>query len=385
MTRADDDAAGEQVFASVRNAIDELDERILALLDERARLAAEAGRLKRETGRALYDPEREERVLSRLQATQEGRAGATFPARSVRAVFREVISACLAVEEPLRVAFLGPEGTFTHMAARSTFGLAVRYVEAATIAGVFDAVERGLAEHGVVPIENSTEGSVTFTMDCLVETTAKIRSEVEIDVAHCLVARREDLSRIERVYSHPQALAQCRSWLAKHLPNAQLVVSPSTGAAAREARADEAAAAIASRLAGELAGLLIVREGIQDRERNATRFIVLGAEDAPPTGNDKTSIVFSAPDERGALRKILEIFDDEGINLSRIESRPTGRDLWQYVFLTDLAGHRRDPGVARALERLAAHCRMTRVLGSFPAARRISTVAADPTRSGDPA
>ncbi len=352
----------------IRQLINAIDTKLIELLDERAKLAIEAGRVKREQGRPMYDPERERALLERLEKQVEAIDGARFPKASIRPVFREIISACLAVEQPLNVAVLGPAGTFTHMAARNTFGLAVHYVEAPTIAGVFDAVERGDASYGVVPIENSTEGSVTMTLDSLLETKLVVRQEVELDVTQCLVGRQPDLSRIERVYSHPQALAQCRTWLAKNLPRAQMVMFPSTTAAARETTTDDSAAAVSSELAAELYGLEVIRTGIQDRAQNTTRFIVLADTDAPATGNDKTSIVFSAPDERGALKRVLEIFDEEGINLSRIESRPSGDKPWQYVFFTNVVGHRTSEQVSRALDRLRERCEMVKVLGSYPAA-----------------
>jgi chorismate mutase / prephenate dehydratase len=352
----------------VRRRIDGVDAKILELLEERAGLAAQAGAEKRANEQALYDPEREQRVFERLEALHDARGDASFPRASLRPVFREIISACLSLEQPIGVAYLGPPGTFTHMAARSVFGMSPRYLEAATIPGVFDAVARGTAEYGVVPIENSTEGGVTFTLDSLLESDAMIRSEAVLDVAQCLVGRHDELGRIQRVYSHPQALAQCRGWLAKNLPHAQLVVSPSTSAAAREAAGDDGAAAVASRLAAELSGLEVIREGIQDRARNATRFVVIAPTDAPPTGRDRTSVVFSAPHERGALKRILEIFEAEDLNLTRIESRPAPDKLWEYVFFTDFEGHRSEPKVARALDRLRGECAMVRVLGSYPRA-----------------
>ena len=353
----------------IRRRIDSVDERLVELLEERARLAAEAGSAKRAADQPLYDPEREQRVFEHVETLHEKLRDPAFPRPSLRPVFREIISACLSLEQPLRVAFFGPAGTFTHMAALSVFGLAPRYVESVTIPGVFDAVARGSAEYGVVPIENSTEGGVTFTLDSLLESSGvMIRSEVVLDVAQCLVGRHDELGRIERVYSHPQALAQCRSWLAKNLPQAQLVVSHSTTSAAREASADDRAAAVASRLAAELTGLGVIRDAIQDRAQNATRFVVLAAEDAPPTGRDKTSLVFSAPHERGALKQILEIFEAESLNLTRIESRPAPDKLWEYVFFTDVEGHRSEAPVARAMQRLAEHCAMVKVLGSYPRA-----------------
>lgn len=271
-------------------------------------------------------------------------------------------------EASVRVHYFGPPGTFTHMAARAAFGDDARYADAGTIAGVFEAVARRQADFGVVPIENSTEGGVTFTLDSLLEIPLQIRRELILDVAQCLVGVNDDFSQIAHVYSHPQALAQCRLWLAKNLPHAGLVIAPSTSAAARDVASNPRAAAISSQLAAELAGLQVIRHGIQDREENATRFIVIAEQDAPRTGSDKTSLFFSTPHQRGALRKVLEVFDEEGINLTRIESRPAQKKRWEYVFFVDLEGHRSDPAVARALERLQAECGLLRVLGSYPRA-----------------
>jgi chorismate mutase/prephenate dehydratase len=349
----------------LRGRIDALDDELLELLDKRAKLVSDVGKKKRDNARAMHDPEREQQIYERLEEKLDKAENASFPVASVRPVFREVISACLSLEELISVSYFGPQGTFTHMAAQSAFGMAARYVEAATIPAVFDAVTHGATTYGVVPFENSTEGGVTFTLDSFLETDVMIRSQVVLDVSQCLVGRHDDLGRIERVYSHPQAIAQCREWLFKHLPRAQLVVSLSTSSAAREAATDDAAAAIASKLAADLAGLTILREGIQDRKENATRFVVLSKTDGPPTGSDRTSLLFSTRDERGALRRALEIFDEEGINLSRIESRPRPGERWQYVFFTDLEGHRVDPSVTRALARLETKCDMVRVLGSY--------------------
>jgi chorismate mutase / prephenate dehydratase len=352
----------------IRRRIDSVDDKILDLLEERAGLAAEAGVAKRAADQPLYDPEREQRVLSRLEKLHGERKDSKFPRTSLRPVFREIISACLSLEQPLTVAYFGPAGTFTHMAALSVFGLAVRYVEATTMPGVFDAVARGNAAFGVVPIENSTEGAVTFTLDSLIDSSLMIRSEVVLDISQCLIGKHAEIGRIQRVYSHPQALAQCKNWLIQNLPHAQLVVSPSTSLAAREAAADDGAAAISSRLAAELSGLVVIREGIQDRAQNATRFVVIATEDAPPTGRDKTSLIFSTRHERGALKQVLELFEEQGVNLTRIESRPMKGKLWEYVFFTDLEGHRSEPPIARAIEQLTAQGAMVRLLGSYPRA-----------------
>lgn len=349
----------------LRKRIDELDDAILKALDERARVVGEVGRAKREANLPTYDPDRERLILDRLAA----RAG-RFPPEAIRAVYREVMSACLALQEPLKIAYMGPEGTFSHAAARSFFGLAATYTETTTIEGVFDAVARREAQHGVVPIENSSEGSVDHALDALVDGDLLIRAELELEVAQCLLTRASGLPAIERVYSHPQALGQCRVWLAKNLPGAQLVQSPSTAAAVREAAADPRAAAVASRLASELYGVPLLRERIQDHAENVTRFVMVSLEDAARTGRDKTTLAFSVHDGRGALMRVLALFDEEGINLTRIESRPSREKPWDYVFLADLEGHRTDDAVVRAMARLRERCPLVKHLGSYPRFQR---------------
>lgn len=346
----------------LRRTIDAIDDRILALLEERAGVVALVAKEKAARRIPLHDPEREREILERLASKGAGR----FPREAILAVYREVMSACLAIQTPVAIAFLGPEGTFTHIAARRLFGLAARYSEAATIDGVFDAVRRGAAAYGVVPIENSTEGSVTYAVDALLEGGLFIRRELVIEVAHCLLSNADKLTRVERVYSHPQALAQCRAWLARNLAGAQLVQTSSTARAAREAASDPAGAAIGSSLAGELHGLPVLRERIQDRAENATRFVVLAREDAPRTGDDRTTLAFALRDAPGALKRALEIFDGEGVNLSRIESRPSQKRAWEYVFLVDLEGHREDAAVAGAIARLRDQTESVTLLGSYP-------------------
>jgi chorismate mutase/prephenate dehydratase len=267
-----------------------------------------------------------------------------------------------------RVAYMGPAGTFSHVAARKAYPGAA-HVEMPTIASVVDSVASKSADFGVVPIENSTEGSVTPTLDALLDGSVQICAELVIDIALCLLARHGDRSRFRRVASNPQPLAQCRRWLARELPGAEPWPTVSTVVAAREALADDSVAAVAGKLAAELHGLTVVAENIQDHPENATRFVVVALADAgEPSGNDKTSIVFSTRHERGALRRALEVFDDAGINLTRIESRPALGRRWEYVFFTDFEGHRRDPDVAKALERLGKVCGSVSVLGSYPRA-----------------
>jgi len=268
-----------------------------------------------------------------------------------------------------RVAFLGPFGTFSHEAARSHFGVTAEYVEQPSIPAVFDAVTRGEADWGVVPIENSIDGGVNFTQDTLLETSLSLCGEVMLDVEQCLLSNAPDPTRLERVYSHPQGLAQCRQWLTRHLPSATAVPTASTAHAAHLVRDDPTSGAIASRLAAELAMVKVVQAGIQDRKLNVTRFVVLGCESTSATKNDKTSLVFSTPDERGALVRALTIFDQAGINLCRIESRPRTGATWEYVFFVDLEGHRDDVPVRHALAALELQSEMVKVFGSYPRAR----------------
>ena len=265
------------------------------------------------------------------------------------------------------IAFMGPQGTFSDMAVRAHFPGEAR-LEAPTIAAVIDRVEQGAADLGVIPMENSTEGGVSATLDALMGGSLSISGEFVLDIALHLVARHADRARFRRVLSHPQPLAQCRRWLARELPTAALVSTASTTVAAAQAAADDETAAVTSLLAAELHQLVIVAENIHDRAGNATRFVVVGRSDTQPTGRDKTSLMFSTPHERGALRRALGVFDDAGINLTRIESRPLAEKRWEYMFFADLEGHRKDPAVAQALERLGELCGAVRVLGSYPRA-----------------
>jgi chorismate mutase/prephenate dehydratase len=352
-------------LGELRAQIDAIDEQILALLGERAKTVEQVAEAKRQAGlSSYYDPERERAVLARVINMGAG----SFPRDAIRSVFREIMSGCLSLEAPITVAFLGPEGTFSQMAARHLFGLAARYREATTINGVFDTVRRGDALCGVVPVENSTDGSVTSTLDALVDGDLLIRQELILEVSYCLLGRAGALSSLERVYGSAQALEHCRLWLAKHLASAQIVQTISTSTAAREASADERAAAIGNKLAAELWGLEILNERIQDHLEHATRFVVLAEKDAPRTGADKTTLAFSLPDAgaRGALKRVLEVFDQAEVNLSRIESRPLGSRAWEYLFWVDVEGHRLDPAVAYLIEQLRTRCEIVKVLGSYP-------------------
>jgi len=354
-----------QSLDELRTQINALDDQILRLLEERAQLVDGVAREKRNAGAAsFHDPKRERDVLDRLVTKGAGQ----FPPDAIRVVFREIMSACLSLQEPARVCYLGPEGTFTQMAAHQLFGLAARYMESVTIDGVFDAVQRGVAAYGVAPIENANQGSVALTMDALIGGDLLLCQEHILPIEHCLLSHAKTLTEIKTVYSHPQALAQCRVWLAKYLPAAHVIQTVSTAAAAQEAASEPTASALGSRLSSEHHRLPIVRESVQDHENNATRFVVLAKHDAPRTGDDKTTLAFAFLDGAGSLRRTLEAFESEGINLSRIESRPAPLKAWEYVFLCDLFGHRTDASVAAAIEKLTARCTFVKMLGSYPRA-----------------
>lgn len=350
-------------LSDVRTAIDALDDEILRLLNERAKIAEQVALAKRDADLPSYDPRREAEVIARLsQHTTQ------FPAHAVRAVYREIMSACLALQEPLSVAYLGPQGTFSQTAAHARFGLAARYVESTSILGVFEAVAREEVRYGVVPVENSSEGSVSDALDGLLHHDACIVGELELDVMQSLLSSAKSLTEVDTVYSHSQALGQCRQWLARNLPSARLVQTPSTAIAVREAATAPRSAAIASRLAGELGGLPVLREPVNDDHDNRTRFVVLGQKGAARTGHDKTTLAFSIQDGQGALWRVLKMFDDAAINLTRIHSRPSHKKAWDYVFFVDLEGHAEDPAVARLLTELGQSCPMVRKLGSYPRA-----------------
>lgn len=350
-------------LVSLREQIDRVDAQILTLLNRRARLAARIGRSKRQDGARVYVPERERQIFARLAQLNRG----PLPDGAVRAIYREIISASRALEEPVRVAYLGPEATFTHLAAREQFGSQAVFVPAATIPQVFAEVERGQVDYGVVPVENSSEGGVAITLDMFVESTARIIAEVSLEVRHCLLSRAPRLAQVRRVLAHPQALAQCRRWLTAHLPGATTEEVASNSHAAAVAAGDRRAAAIASRLAAEHYGLNVLAANIQDQAANFTRFLVLGREPAPgrPTGRDKTSLLLSVRDEVGVLYRTLKPFADHAINLLRIESRPLKGRPWEYLFFIDVEGHVSEEPLARALREIQPHCVSVKVLGSY--------------------
>ncbi len=355
----------------LRGRIDALDEQLHALLSERARLARQVGQSKQHGARAadLYRPEREAQVLRRALERNERDSGPLRNEEILR-LFREIMSACLAQEEPLKVAFLGPEGTFTQSAVLKHFGHSVRALALATVDEVFQEVEGGNADFGVVAIENSSEGTLTNTLDRFLVSPLHICGEVELRIHHCLMGRMPSLQGILRVCSHSQALAQCRAWLAEHLPQAECVPVASNAEGARRARDEQGSAAIAGETAAEVYGLNILARQIEDHEDNATRFLVLGRRLLAPSGADRTTLLVSAGDTRapGALHRLLEPLAQHGISMTRIESRPSRRRRWDYVFFIDIEGHAEDAPVHSALEALRQRASLFRVLGSYPRA-----------------
>ena len=347
-----------------RSRINDLDNQILKLLTQRAEAALQIGDLKRRQEAPSYAQEREAEILRRLTALNSG----PLSADSIAAIWRELLSGCRALEAPLTVGYLGPQATFTHQAALQRFGVGAGYRPARSIGEVFDDVERERIDFGVVPVENSTEGAVNLTLDRLIVSDALICGEVRLDIAQQLLARAADLGEIKRVVSHPQALAQCRGWLAEHLPDIATEEMLSTAAAAELAAADPTVAAIASELAARLYGVPVLRSRIEDNPHNSTRFLVVGRRPVGPTGRDKTTILFAMKNEPGALYRILEPLARSGINLTKIESRPAKQGPWEYVIFDDLEGHRDTPGVASVLSEIGERTLVLKVLGSYPAA-----------------
>ncbi len=347
-----------------RARISVLDRQLLDLFNQRAVAAIEIGRAKAARGLPYYIPEREKEILDRLLQENPG----PFPNDAVRAVWREIFSASLALEHPLRVAYFGPLATFTHQAALLRFGASAALLPCRGIPEVFTEVERDRADYGVVPIENSTEGPVNHTLDRLMDSDLVISGEVLLEIHHHLISRSPDLSEVKAVYSHPQALVQCRQWLDEHLSEVPGVEVSSTAAAVERAAVEPTAAAIASELAARLHGLPILRSRIEDVSFNMTRFLVISKRPATATARDKTSLLLSIRDEVGALYRILEPFALNALNLTKIESRPTKRRPWEYVFFVDFEGHREEPTVQKVLEELRTRCLFLKVLGSYPQA-----------------
>jgi len=346
-----------------RQAIDELDAQIIKLLNERTKHVLEIGAYKLKHGEEIYAPHRELAVLQRICKLNPG----PITGDSLKAIYREIMSSALSLEKTMTIAYLGPEATFTHQAAVQRFGASLHYAPQRTIADVFSEVTKGRADYGVVPIENSTEGVVTHTLDMFVDSDLKIVSQIVLPISHCLVSR-IPRAQIKKLYVHPQTLAQCRVWIQKNLPQAEIIETSSNARSAEFAAKQRNAAAIAGVLAAEKYRVPIIERDIQDNSANATRFLVLGRKCPPATGRDRTSVMLSLRDEVGALHRALAPFRRHRINMTKIESRPSKRKAWEYFFFVDCDGHQNDKKVGKAITLLEDHCNFVKVLGSYPKA-----------------
>ena len=346
-----------------RKAIDKLDAQIVRVLNERTKHVLAIGEIKLKAGEEIYAPHRERDVLHRLDHLNRG----PMTNDQLRAVYREIMSSALALEKSMTIAYLGPEATFTHQAAIRRFGSSLHYAAQRTIADVFTEVSKNRADYGVVPVENSTEGVVTHTLDMFVDSDLKVVSQIVLRVQQCLLSN-SARAKIKKLYAHPQSLAQCRGWVQNHLPRAEIVETSSNARSAEMAAKERNSAAIAGLLAAEKYKLPVLERDIQDNAANATRFLVLGRQCSPPTGHDRTSLMVSIADKVGALHHALAAFRRNRINMTKIESRPSKRRAWEYFFFIDCDGHVHDRKVAKAIMQLEQECSYVKVLGSYPKA-----------------
>ncbi|MEA3506391.1 MAG: prephenate dehydratase [Elusimicrobiota bacterium] len=354
---------------NIRKKIDKVDAKLLELLDIRAEYVKKLGKMKQEKGFSVFVPEREEKILNKIRelSDEEG-----FSVEGKLNIFKEIFAVSRSLQKELTISYLGPEATFTHMAALKQFSEHCRYLPSSSIDQVFREVEKKRADYGVVPVENSTEGAVTHTLDVFMESDCKITAEIIMDISHNLLSSEESLDKIKTVYSHPQAFGQCAIWLEENLPGIQQVEVSSTSAAAGKASRQKGAAAIASSVAAGLYSLKTLASSIEDARKNVTRFYIIGRKMAAPSENSKTTVMFSIKDKVGALHDMLVPFKKHSINLTKIESRPSGNKAWEYIFFVDLEGHISQNKVKEALEELKKNCVFFKVLGSYPAAREIS-------------
>jgi chorismate mutase / prephenate dehydratase len=344
-----------------RTAIDTLDARIVRLLNDRTRHVLAIGDIKLAAGEEIYAPHRERAVFDRVCKSNAG----PMTDEQLRAIYREIMSSALALEKTMTIAYLGPEATFTHQAAIKRFGSSLKYAAQKTIGDVFTEVSKKRADYGVVPVENSTEGVVTHTLDMFVDSDLKIVSQIVLKVQQCLMSN-SPRAQIKKLFVHPQSLAQCRGWIQNHLPRVEIIETSSNARSAELAAKEKTTAAIGGILASEKYKLRILEQDIQDNAANATRFLVLGRQCSPPTGDDRTSLMVSVSDKVGALHEAIAAFRKFKINLTKIESRPSKRKAWEYFFFIDCAGHAQDKKVAKAIEHLGEHCNFVKILGSYP-------------------
>ncbi len=350
----------------LRKKIDDVDTQIIKLLNDRTQYVLEVGKTKQQTGQEIYAPERESQIYQKIDQLK---GGGKLPADALKSIYREIMSASLALEKPLTIAYLGPEATFTHLASISKFGSSVQYAPSASINEVFQEVSQGRADYGVVPVENSIEGAVSHSLDMFIESDLKICAEILFGIQHNLMSN-SDIKHVKRVYSNPQVFGQCRHWLERHLPRVELIDTASTTAAAQRAAREDGAAAIGSKLAATLYNLPVLEASIQDFAQNMTRFLVIGRKIPSATGTDKTSLILSIKYKVGALYDMLEPFKKYRINMTKIESRPSKRKAWDYYFYIDFEGHVESPKVKKMLHDMEGKCKFLKVLGSYPASAR---------------
>ncbi|MBU1006203.1 MAG: prephenate dehydratase [Candidatus Omnitrophica bacterium] len=348
---------------SLRKKIDNLDKKIVGLLNERATVASNVGKLKARIKSGVYVPGREAEVYAKLSGENRG----PLSDKALKAIYREIMSCSLSLEKNMRIAYFGPETTFTHIASIKKFGTQVEYLPCNSIAEVFREVEVSGSDYGVVPVENSTEGAVNHTLDMFIDSELKICSEIYLDISHNLIGK-GGLKSVKRVYSNPHVFGQCRIWLDSHLRNAELIEVSSTSKAAEIATKDKDSCAIASLLAAEKYKLKVIAKGIEDSANNITRFLVIGQHTLMPTRKDKTSIMFAGKDRPGALHDMLVPFKKNKVNLTKIESRPSKKKAWEYYFFVDMVGHCQNANVKKALKALGKQCTFLKVLGSYPMA-----------------
>jgi chorismate mutase/prephenate dehydratase len=350
----------------LRKRIDELDHQLVKLLNERARVVVEIGKLKNKTDKPVYAPDREKEVFTRITEANNG----PLPDRCLLAIWRELMSGSFVLERPLRIGYLGPAGSFSHTAAMLKFGQSVEYESLTDIRSIFEEVSKGHCDLGLVPVENTMGGGVIETLDALIDSNVKVCAEVLMAIHHNLLGNC-NLIEIEKIYSKPEVFAQCRNWLSATFKDAQTIPVASTARAAQLAAGEPKAAAIGSSVAAELYGLRIICENIEDTTNNVTRFLIISREDAKPTGEDKTAILFSTAHKAGALADVLDVFKRYGINLTNIESRPSRKRQWEYYFFVDFLGHRTEKHIQDGMEESRKHCLQLSILGSFPRAMEL--------------
>jgi len=346
----------------LRRKIDEIDEKLIELLNKRAEIVKEVIEIKEKEKKSIFDPSREKKIVERLINKNKG----LLKPEDLKIIMESIFKIYRGMFREIKVAYLGPEGTFTHLAAMKKFGEKAKYIPVKTIDEVFREVEKKRVDYGVVPVENSIEGIVTHTLDVFLESDLKIISEISLEIHHYLLSKENSIDKIKKIYSHPQAIAQCRNWIGENLPEAEIFETESTISAVKKVMKEKNAAAIASEIASSMYNLNIIAERIEDFRENITRFLVIGSEFAEKTGNDKTSILFSIKDRVGALHDILSYFKEENINLTKIESRPSKKKAWEYVFFVDFIGHKDDINVKRALNNVEKVSVFLKILGSYP-------------------